>query len=439
MSVGLPDWDALLAPLRAAARVPREVTDAPLVAEYIQSELGRPALDAHILREMISTPSPTRAHLSLVKLGLQRIWTTNYDLILESVFGPDAFVLVGPDDYKKRAYRPVKTVIGKLHGSIGLDKNLVPGWERRPVITRGDYERFAGEQPLLWADVTAQFLTTSFLFMGFSFEDPNIEVLLRLSRSLPKDFHRLNHYAIVRTPVDAVSARLAELRWDDLERAGINVVEIASFDQIPEILDELHRRLLPPALFVAGSRLTPRLERVVVAAGHLLARSGRTLHLESLTSPAAISFGRGVVEGMREMGEYQADLLRFHFRRNDELDVPRLHERMGTIIFEDEADKQVIRRRVLQASTAFLAIGGGPGTLAETELAVEVNLPRLVMSGGRNEEPFRIEAYSLVSNERLAAMAASFASSYDHGEDDAVLAERLAELIVHVLSLEADG
>ncbi|MFD0449904.1 SIR2 family protein [Rhodococcus aetherivorans] len=111
------------------------------------------------------------------RLDIKEIWTTNYDRLLETAI-PEAVVVAGEDHVHNIASR--RRAIIKMHGSID-NRNE---WELPPVITRTDYERYELAHPRTWTVLRSSYMSRTMLFLGFSFTDPNIEILLRLARTL---------------------------------------------------------------------------------------------------------------------------------------------------------------------------------------------------------------------------------------------------------------
>jgi SIR2-like domain len=181
---GLPGWGALLDPIRVGCNVP-EHHDLPLVAEYIVNEAtdGRRAIEDHILAELSKTSMrPARSHRLISLLALREVWTTNYDPLIEKAMAAaDIDVAVAFDENTIRAIASnhARTVI-KMHGSINAELK----WVAPPIITRTDYEQYDSQHPRMWTVLRASYLSRSMLFMGFSFTDPNVDILLRLARTL---------------------------------------------------------------------------------------------------------------------------------------------------------------------------------------------------------------------------------------------------------------
>ena len=242
-SAGYPDWSGLVADLRNRADIPDHLEDLPLVAQYftVSTPGGREALESHLLAEMTKKfYPPTDGHRSLARLPVDDIWTTNYDSLLEEVL-PGGRVICNEDDLLSRQM-PTRRRLTKMHGS--LTRGPVVRWKARPTITRQDYEEYEFKHPRIWSALRASYLTKSFLFLGFSFVDPNIEVMLRLSRTL-LNVGAPEHYTIIKRPDrDPDLIQLDDHRVKDLEQSGVAVCEIDDYSQIDNILARLVRQ--PP-------------------------------------------------------------------------------------------------------------------------------------------------------------------------------------------------
>ncbi|PPF20866.1 SIR2 family protein [Rathayibacter sp. AY1A7] len=161
---GLPDWNQLIAPLRAEADVPDEITDAPIAAEYILAELGEHRMRRLLLDELTRTAAgPSDAVRDLMRLAVPEYWTTNYDTLLEEACEDSLHRVVADEDYAVERPLGVARRLTKLHGSLDIPDGKPREWEVPPVIARSDYERFEFEQPLKWSMLRAQFLLVIFV------------------------------------------------------------------------------------------------------------------------------------------------------------------------------------------------------------------------------------------------------------------------------------
>ncbi|MGW0020919.1 SIR2 family protein [Rhodococcus sp. NPDC003382] len=375
-AAGYPDWGSLLKPMQDRCDIPGHA-DLPLVAEYIALDRGnggRDALETHILTTMIKIPpEPTSSHRDLRRLDIKEIWTTNYDRLLETAI-PEAVVVAGENHVHNIASR--RRAIIKMHGSID-NRNE---WELPPVITRTDYERYELAHPRTWTVLRSSYMSRTMLFLGFSFTDPNIEILLRLARTLGTASAD-RHIAVMKPPNGADDTpedlRRYRLQAADLENSGVTVCEINDHDEIPDLLAELVLRTRPPHLFISGSsgieNATPEQDEEIL--GPWCATLAATLvdeptwTIASLGGPAGWYTSRDVARTRRKEGTYDPSKLMIHFRGKDEPPVVP-PERVGTSIYSDLPRKELVTS-VLDDCRALVAIRGGTRTAVEIGWATD--------------------------------------------------------------------
>jgi hypothetical protein len=252
MAAGYPSWTALTDPMRDELGI-ASLLDLPQLAQYAADSDpgGHDRLEDGVRASLtkVGDPAPTTAHMLLGQLPVTEFWTTNYDALLERVM-TDAHVFV-TDEQLAKSVEPGKRRVYKMHGSLVPLSAL--------VFTRNDYEQYPWTHPRFWALLQAQFLTRSFLFLGFSFTDPNMEVIFRLVRQHAADVHR-DHFAVLRRPsatgdadADDKALRLFELRAADLSRVGVGIAVIDDHSEIEALLRRLVARCRPSQVMVSGS------------------------------------------------------------------------------------------------------------------------------------------------------------------------------------------
>jgi hypothetical protein len=389
---GYPDWNGLIEEIRHAADVPADVRSAPLAAEYAVLELGREAFERRLLDRLNLVHETDSANVrALVALPVHEYWTTNYDSVLEHAMAPHTITRITRDAQFADGEVPgARKRLTKMHGSLSQPEFGKPDWETPPVITRSDYEKYEQDHPLVWAQLRAQFLTTSYLFLGFSFDDPNVEVLLRLSRSLPQGLQRQGHYALMRRPTDPDQHREFELRVQDLERSGIHVAEIDTYAAIENVLTEIRRRAKAPNVFLCGSDISETTATALEDIGAAFEQLPREVAVSSLAGPAALALSSGFHRATVAVGTYDPERIRFYFRRTDDgRPAPTHPKRIGACYYM-HMDTQPMREQVVDRCTAVIACGGGDRTRQEIEFALKLGLPvvPITIGGGAAAEIF---------------------------------------------------
>lgn len=382
MGAGLPSWGALLGGLTRRLRIPASVTDLPLAAQYCEQapDGGRSPLENHLLEQLKDVRDPGPGHALIARLPVREVWTTNYDRLIETAMaqaGVDVHVAVGDEDL--REVGTGRRSVIKMHGSLSAESP--PRWQPPPVVTRGDYERYETERLRTWAQLRASYLTRTMLFLGFSFADPNVAVLLRLAR-LSDTAASDRHLAVLRKPTKAVEVRVHELLVDDLKASGVAVHEISDFDELTPLLQALVRRTQPLRCFIAGSgkyeALGPWCESVAAV---VALRAG--WELASLAGDAGRWMTQEVAKLRNEAGTYQAERLPMYFRERVGEAAPLLENRAGTAIFTYLSREELVPS-VLEECRAMLVLGGGSRTTEEVGWARErgLGVVPLAASGG---------------------------------------------------------
>lgn len=367
-AVGLPGWSDLIDELRLEAGVP-SLEDAPLMAEYIahNPHIGRERLNTHVLDQIVQiephTLSPVHEHLA--RLRVHEIWTTNYDQLLEMAC-QDAVTVFDEDHVHNAGTRP-RTIV-KMHGSACFGPP--PRWDALPVLTRGDYERYEDEHRRMWTMLQAVYLSKTILFVGFSFTDPNVELLHKLSRRYGLA-NGNRHLAIMCPPHEPEPKRRYSLQRDDLERSGIKVAEIDKYSDLEGVFRDLEVRTRRPKLFISGSSTGGKFENICkVMAEKLEAEEG--WEIASLGGQAGWWTSKQLAALLRAKGSYDPSRIEIYFRQKDE-PAPPLDTRLGTAIYSN-LERKALVKSVLQGCRAMLVIGGGPRTVQEIDWARELGV-----------------------------------------------------------------
>lgn len=111
----------------------------------------------------------TTTHRLISTLPITSIWTTNYDRLLERAYQAAnlPYTVITDDDSYREINRNAEIVIHKMHGDVtNADKC---------VITRKDYEQFELDHEVVLAELKGEMCSNSFLFLGYSFSDTDIQ------------------------------------------------------------------------------------------------------------------------------------------------------------------------------------------------------------------------------------------------------------------------
>lgn len=254
MPSGFVDWKTLLRKVADQLGLDIDVEDDLVaVAQYHlnANNQDRSGLNQLLVAEFSKTAAPSPSQHAIARLPIRTYWTTNYESLLE-----DALKANGrKPDVKSKTSRLTTSVpdadgvVYKMHGSLD-DPNEM-------VITREDYGRYARDHAPLLAVLQSDLLTKSFLFLGFSFTDPNLEFVLAQIRAWVGSSPR-KHFAVMKREQDGYKATKQNLRIDDLKRYGIYTVLVEDHADIPHLLEELERRYYRRQVVVSGAWSDPK-------------------------------------------------------------------------------------------------------------------------------------------------------------------------------------
>ena len=254
-SAGYVDWPELLRDIASelGLEVEKEADLISVAQFHVNSKKGSGGLAKKILQEFSEQAEPSETHAILARLPIGTYWTTNYDHLIEDALSQaykiaDVKHSVG----QLTTTRPKRdAVVYKMHGDVTLPQEA--------VLYKEQYERYHQTHAPFVTALSGDLVSKTFLFIGFSFTDPNLDyVLSRLHVGTGKR----NHYCFMRREqtqdsddkdVVTYKQRKQELRVDDLKRFGIQTILIDSYTDIPLILREIESRYRKKTIFIAGS------------------------------------------------------------------------------------------------------------------------------------------------------------------------------------------
>lgn len=370
MAAGYPSWAKLLREIGEELGVnSRDIHDLAALAQWSIQESGSATRVRNVIKEQIGKDHPVPATLEIIaRLPVGHIWTTNYDRLVERAFDAIDRPLDAISGAKDLALKPKPGAarLYKMHGSVDRLDDI--------VISTDDYELFRTRRgaflPLLQSHLTGK----SMLFVGLSFTDPNIRHVLSLIRESFTDAPP-EHFAIVRPPQlddfdseDEFKARLAQHKlWaKDLRRYGLIAVEIDDYQEVPELLRQIERRVAARRIWVSGSwpvedggSASANIYSLAEDIGRWVGKSGRDLVSGAgiLIGSAAIS---GFLDALRDGGGW--DLNRRLVAR------PFPQPLAGTA--PDPSRWTALRRELARQAGVVVFIGGGKFA-GETIVAAE--------------------------------------------------------------------
>lgn len=261
LASGYVDWKGLLKDIIADLGLdPDNEADLVTIAQYHCNQAGgnKARLTQTIFDHFSQTKSPTRIHAILSSLPIYTYWTTNYDKLIETSLIAAKKVPDVKHTIKQLAVtRPNRdVVVYKMHGDIDHPANA--------VISKDDYEEYPFKMSAFVSALRGDLIEKTFLFLGFSFTDPNLDYILSRVRVLYEK-HQRNHYSIQKKVSKEVGEDVKEFNYRklkqeyfirDLKRFGIQTVLVDEYVDINSILEEVVRRYKRSSVFISGAAET---------------------------------------------------------------------------------------------------------------------------------------------------------------------------------------
>lgn len=229
------------------------------LAQYHTNERrSRHRLTQVLIDELTKDAKVTENHRILARLPIQTFWTTNYDPLIEKALaevGKIADVKIMPDNLATTKPRR-DAVVYKMHGDHTMPQEA--------VITKDDYEAYNSKRQLFSTSLQGDLVDKTFLFIGFSFNDPNLSYILSRIRVLLGQ-NRRDHYCLMRrvqrkdfkktSAYDYAKTKQA-LQISDLKRYGIIGVLVDDYQDYTAVLQAIERRYRGFRVFISGSAAT---------------------------------------------------------------------------------------------------------------------------------------------------------------------------------------
>jgi hypothetical protein len=253
-AAGYVDWKQLLKDIAEdlGLDVDRESDLVALAQYHVNHRKGRDRINQLLIDEFLEHVELTNTHRLIASLPISTVWTTNYDDLLETAFAAAnkrIDVKRRPDDFSVTR-RHSDVTIYKMHG----DKTD----PAQAVLTKEDYETYNNKRALFTISLKGDLARQTFLFLGFSFADPNVLYILSRVKQLLEENSR-KHYCIIRPPKpDGTKEAEYEVarfpHWlADLHRYNIQPVLIDDYKEVEDLLVELNRRAHLKDVFISGS------------------------------------------------------------------------------------------------------------------------------------------------------------------------------------------
>lgn len=257
VGTGLVNWKGLLKDTadELGLNVEKEHDLIALAQYYENKKGGRGSINEQLISEFTKAVEVSENHKILASLPIKTYWTTNYDKLIEKTL----------EDYGKTVDTKIcsanlavniprrDAVVYKMHGDISLSHDA--------VITKDDYENYNEKRQVFTTALQGDLITKTFLFIGFSFDDPNLEYILSRIRILLGNNTR-DHYCFLKN-VDRCDFKeeseyiyektKQDLKIKDLKRYRIQALLVDNFNEITDVLSFVKSKLRRNTIFISGA------------------------------------------------------------------------------------------------------------------------------------------------------------------------------------------
>lgn len=255
---GFVDWKLLLKSVATSLEldVDRETNLVALAQYYCNARLGsRGRINKLLLDKFSRDAVITDNHKILARLPISTYWTTNYDRLIEKALEdagkrPDVKYTV---DQLALTVPHRDAVVYKMHGDISEPSQT--------ILIKDDYEKYHTSRSAYITALTGDLVSKTFLFLGFSFTDPNIDYVLSRIRA-GYNINMRTHYCFMKRLNSDDYKDKAELAYrsrqqalfvNDLLRFNVETLLLDRYSQITEILEGLERIYRSRSVFISGA------------------------------------------------------------------------------------------------------------------------------------------------------------------------------------------
>lgn len=242
---GLPSWSQLLQPV--AEHLNLEIaqdSDLFAIAQYYVNKNSDAELRKLVGRSINATPSTNEILELILDIGVNSIWTTNYDKNIEH--GLESRLIrynaISNDRNLASIDKYDAINIYKMNGDISDPLNM--------VLTKHDYEQYRVRHPLFLTYLRRELVANTFLFVGYSFKDDIVlSCLSAINEYLGTGSNC--HYAIM--PVgDDTTQDFAYFITDLKKRYNIECL-CMRLEEIPSFLQTLNFIIRENKVFISGA------------------------------------------------------------------------------------------------------------------------------------------------------------------------------------------
>ncbi|MDQ1354720.1 MAG: SUMF1/EgtB/PvdO family nonheme iron enzyme [Acidobacteriota bacterium] len=236
---GLPGWKKLFEPFCKKLGCPDEENFPAVATTLIQEHIhNRKEIIEHIVKQIGAVNLELNPNHELIKrLPFNIIITTNYDNLLEDLYGASRLTRIYSDE-NMAYFDPLsaKRQLIYLHGDINHPDHM--------VVSSIDYQNFADTRPIMVERLKTLTQDYTFLFIGYSAGDTNLQAVFDHFRITYKE-NANRHFIVMEDPGKVKQTELST-------RFGIEPVILKDKKELTSFLQALLDAYENPALAKAA-------------------------------------------------------------------------------------------------------------------------------------------------------------------------------------------
>ena len=256
---GFVNWSELLSEIadELGLDIKQEYDLVSLAQYHVNENRNKSKIIRKIIEEFNEDIELTENHEIIARLPITSIWTTNYDQLIEKAIKNNNKVVDVKYNIKQLITSKSKRDVAlyKMHGDVDHPADA--------ILTKEQYEHYyQTHEPFITA-LSGELITKTFLFLGFSFTDPNLDYILgrlnyRYRENKRQHYcfvkkHKLGDYQNPDKVTFEYNQKKQNLINNDLKRYGIKPLLIDDYSEITEVLSEIETRYRKGSIFISGS------------------------------------------------------------------------------------------------------------------------------------------------------------------------------------------
>lgn len=301
---GYVSWKELLRPLaeEIGLSIDKEHDYLAIAQYYCNKQGSRAGINDTVLEAFTKDAKHNDNVKIITRLPIDTYWTTNYDHLIEDELNnngrkPDIKIT---NENLAVNRRDCAAVVYKMHGDVQFSDDV--------VLIKEDYETYRIKREPFTTILKGHLLSKTFLFIGFSFEDPNLDSILGWIKNLLGSNVR-EHYCLFEEVIAKDGESMEDFAYkkakqdliiDDLRRYGVQAVLLKSYSEIPNVLMEIERQCNLNNIFISGSMSLDNETWTMDNANSFASKLAQELVAEGMhiTSGYGVSMGNSIITGV---------------------------------------------------------------------------------------------------------------------------------------------